>query len=586
MSGRAPVPPGVRALLARLRGEFAAVAVLSVVLNILLLGGSVYMMLVYDSVLPSRSLPTLFGLLLMLVVVYAFQAVFDTMRAHILGDVANRFAAALAPQVHRAMVDGALRGARSPGDGLGPLRDLESIRAFLSGPGPTTLIDLPWILFFAAILTTLHWALGVTVLLGGGLLVGLTYATHRRTRVPTERLGAMAAWRNALAEGNLRHAELMAAMGMGGRMQDRWSGVDRYFLAAHRSAARAVGTLGGLGRVGRMLLQSTVLTVGAVLVIDGEASGGVIFASSILAARALAPVDQAIANWRSFLAARQGWGRLCVLLEQPPADPAERLSLPLPRREVRVEHVSVAPPGSARPTVEDIRCVLEAGDALAVIGPSAAGKTSFGRTLLGLWPAVAGEIRLDGAAMDQWAPDRLGAAFGYLPQSVELLEGTVAENIARFEAHAPAEAVIAAAAAAGAHAMIIALPQGYDTPVAAGGAGLSMGQQQRIALARALYRDPFLVVLDEPNSNLDAAGDAALGQAIGMMRARGGIVVVIAHRASVLAHVNKTMLLRNGRMELFGMRDAVAEFLARRGAAAAVPPPRPATGSAVGEETA
>ncbi|PAX07774.1 type I secretion system permease/ATPase [Sphingomonas lenta] len=554
----------LKAAVARYRTAFITVAILSAVLNVLLLAGSIYMMMVYDSVLPSNSVPTLLSLLALLVVVYAFQGLFDTMRQRILSDVAAGLDRQLALRVQGAIAEARLRGARMPGDGLTVMRDLDQVRGFLASAGPAALIDLPWILFFLLILFMLHYWLGVTALVGAIILIALTALTDRRTRQPVAALTQLSALRNGAAESNLRHVEVLSALGMRTRMQERWAEINDQFLAANDRMGRAVGVLGGIGRVFRLLLQSLVLTVGALLVIDGEASGGVIFASSILAGRALAPVDGAIANWRNFSAARQGWARLADLLGRVPGEPAVSTILPRPTRELLVQQLVVAPPGTQRVTVQNADFRLEAGDALGVIGPSAAGKTSLGRALIGVWRPARGAVRLDGATLDQWHPDSLGEFIGYLPQTVELLEGTVAQNISRFEPEPDSEAVIAAAQVAGVHEMIVSLPQGYETPVGADGSELSAGQRQRIGLARALYRDPFLVLLDEPNSNLDAAGEQALERAVRAIRDRGGIAVLIAHRPSALAQVNKVCFMREGRIEAFGPRDEVLAKITAR----------------------
>lgn len=542
---------------ARYRTAFVTVAVLSAVLNVLLLGGSIYMMLVYDSVLPSHSVPTLLGLLAMIVVVYVFQGMFDAMRGRILADVASGLDQQLSRRIQSVIAEMSLRGAKGPGDGLTAMRDLDQIRAFLAGSGPATLIDLPWILFFLAILFLLHFWLGVTALVGAAILIALTVLTDRKTKEPVAQLTQISAVRNGAAESNLRHAELLTALGMRTRMQDRWAEVNDHFLAANDRMGRTVGTLGGVSKMFRLLLQSLILTVGALLVINGQASGGVIFASSILAGRALAPVDQAIGNWRGFTAARQGWRRLNEMLARVPGDLAVSTVLPRPARELAVQDLVVAPPGTQRVTVQGANFRLAAGDALGVVGPSAAGKTSLGRALIGVWRPVRGSVRLDGATLDQWHPDTLGAFMGYLPQSVELLEGTVAENIARFDPEPDSDAVIAAARTAGVHDMIVGLPQGYETAVGADGSALSAGQRQRIGLARALYGDPFLVLLDEPNSNLDAEGEQALERAVAAIRGRGGVAILIAHRPSALAQVSHVCFMRDGRIEAFGPRDEI-----------------------------
>lgn len=541
----------------RYRSALVSVGVLSAVHNILLLGGSLYMMMVYDSVLPSHSLPTLFGLLIMITIVYLFQGFFDQLRSRLLGDVANGLDRRLSPRVQRAMAERTLRSPAQTGDSLGPMRDLDQIRGFLSGSGPTTLIDIPWILFFLAILFLLHVYLGLTALIGALVLIALAFLTERAVRAPSEQLSSVAATRNGLAATGLRHVELLTALGMRQRMQDRWAGVNGDYQQAQHRMARAVGTLGGASRIFRLFLQSLILTVGALLVIDGQASGGVIFASSILSSRALAPVDQAIGNWRGFMAARLAWRRLNLFLQQAGQGDAARTVLPPPARELRVEQLFVGPPGHPAPTVQGVDFRLEAGSALAVVGPSAAGKTTLGRALIGLWRPVRGAVRLDGAGLDQWDSERLGVSIGYLPQLVELMEGKIAANIARLDPDAGSPAIIAAAKAAGVHDMIVAMPRGYDTPIGPDGGNLSAGQRQRIGLARALYGDPFLVLLDEPNANLDAEGDSALEQAIRGIRARGGIAVVIAHRPSAVAACDKALIMRDGRMEAFGPRDEV-----------------------------
>jgi ATP-binding cassette subfamily C protein len=352
-------------------------------------------------------------------------------------------------------------------------------------------------------------------------------------------------------------------------LTSHWSKVNADYLASNRRASDAAGGFGAISKVLRIMLQSAVLGVGAYLVIYQQASAGIIIAGSILSARALAPVDIAIANWRGWVGARQSWARLRTLLAKIPAD-SEPMPLEAPHKSLLVENASVIPPGEHKAVVRDLSLKLARGNALGVIGPSASGKSSFARMLVGYWALAQGKVCLDGASLGQWAPDTLGRYIGYLPQHLELLNGTVAQNISRFEPNADPKAIRAAAAAAGVHDMIVSLENGYDTLVGEGGTALSAGQAQRIALARALYRDPFLVVLDEPNSNLDAEGDAALTQAILGIRARGGIAVVIAHRPSAIAGVDLVLAMKEGRGVAFGPKDEVlAKVLHRE------PPPRP-----------
>ncbi len=551
------------AALARYRAAFVAVAALSAVLNVLLLGSSIYMMLVYDSVLPSHSVPTLVGLLAMAAAAYVFQGLFEGLRTRILNAIAAGLDRDISPRVQRTIFEARQKGVKMPGDGLSLMRDFDQIRGFLSGPGPGTLIDLPWIVVFLIVLSLLHYWLGLTALIGAILLFGLTLVTDRLTRRAAQQSGQIAAYRNGMAEDVLRHSELLTALGMRNRLQTRWEDIN----AAHRTTqlqlAETVGLYSGVSKVARMFLQSVILSVGALLVIDGKASGGVIFASSILSGRALAPVDAAIANWKSLAAARIGWKRVNDLLRRASPEEGTMMLLPAPTRQLVVENLVVAPPGTQRVTVNGVSFRLHAGDALAIVGPSAAGKTSLGRALVDIWRPMRGSVRLDGATLDQWPADTLGEHLGYLPQAVELLEGTVADNIARFEPEYSSEAVIAAARAADVHHLIVQLPEGYQTLIGAAGAELSAGQRQRIGLARALYKDPFLVLLDEPNSNLDAEGEAALGRAVAGVRKRGGIVVLIAHRPAALTQVSHVLLIRNGRAEAFGPRDDVLARIAK-----------------------
>lgn len=563
----------VRAL-AHSRQALIAVAVLSGLLNILLLAGPIYLLLIYDSVMPSGSVPTLMALLLIVAIAYIFQAVFDGLRSRILGNVAALFDCEVTGHVQDLVATSRLRGERDAGDGMTPVRDLDSIRSFLAGPGPGALLDLPWILLFLSFLTLLHVWLGVTAFVGALVLIGLTLFNDRVSREPIRRVSQAIAARSRTALDTQRQIELVHALGMRSRMKRRWEGVNTSFMAEQDLLARQTGLFGVGSKVFRLFLQSLVLTVGALLYLSGQASGGIVFAASILAARALAPVDQAIANWRGFTAGRQGWARLAERLPEDSVPDEMATELPPPEAELRVEGLAVSGPGMNRLILRNVHFVLEAGDALGLIGPSAAGKTSLVRTLVGIWPPLAGKVRLDGAALDQWDSDMLGAHLGYLPQQVDFFEGTIAQNIARLDPQASAEAIIAAARSAGVHEMILLLPQGYDTTLGADGTDLSAGQRQRIGLARALYGDPFLVVLDEPNSNLDADGEKALEETVERLRKRKAITVLVAHRPSALAKVNKVAVLKDGSMADFGPRGEVLDRLGigkNATAAAAVP---------------
>ncbi|MFM2271401.1 MAG: hypothetical protein RL702_466 [Pseudomonadota bacterium] len=539
------------------RARFAVVAVCSILINILTFAGSLYMLLVYDSVLPSRSVPTLTGLFVMLVVIFLFQFAFEQIRSEALLGIANHLRSDLFRPVHYATINSTLRRGKGESDRLQPIRDLDQVHAFLSGMGPAAIIDLPWVLLFLIVLTALHWTLGLTALLGTLVLTALTLATNRRTESGTRDLTIATGRRSEASLTELRLAESAWAMGMQRRLIDKTCAWDGQLVQAQTGLSRTMSKLGGAGRLFRVFLQSVVLTVGALLVIDGDASGGVIIAASVLTGRALAPVDQAIANWRSFAAARSGWARLVALLAQFPQPEPRSVRLARPHGALELQDVWVAPPGSQLAVVAGASLQLRPGQALAVVGPSAAGKSSLAKTILGIWKPQRGDIRIDGATYDQWDADEIGGAFGYVAQQVELVEGTVAENIARFDPEATSDLVIAAARAAGLHDIILGLPDGYETRLGGGTFELSAGQRQRFGLARALYRDPHLVVLDEANSNLDAAGDEALARAIEGVKARGGMVVMITHRPATLGPVTHIALMQAGRIVDLDTRDAV-----------------------------
>jgi ATP-binding cassette, subfamily C, type I secretion system permease/ATPase len=452
-------------------------------------------------------------------------------------------------------------GARS--DGTQPLRDLDAVRSYLSGLGPVALFDLPWIPLYLAICFAFHPLIGLTALAGAIILIALTLMTEILMRAPTKAATEAAVVRSGLAEASRRNAEALVAMGMASRTASRWSEANRQYMRSQQQASDLGGGLGATSKVLRMMLQSVVLAVGAYLVINQEASAGIIIAGSILSARALAPVDLAIANWKGFVAARQSWQRLNKLLTISAA-PSVPMQLQPPVQRLTVEGVSANPPGVAKAVVQDATFELEAGQGLGIIGPSGSGKSSLVRLLVGVWQPVRGKVRLDGAALDQWSPDELGPHIGYLPQDVELLAGTVAENISRFEAEADTDAVIAAAKAVGVHDLVVRLPAGYETPIGEQGSALSAGQAQRIALARAFYRDPFLVVLDEPNSNLDAEGEEALTRAILGVRERKGIVVVVAHRPSAIAGVDRLLMMNQGKVQAVGPKEEVLSKVLQR----------------------
>jgi PrtD family type I secretion system ABC transporter len=563
--------PGVRPselgeALRACRTAFIGVGVMSCMINLLYLTGSLFMLEVYDRVLPSRSVPTLVGLIILAGGLYVAQGILDLIRGRILG----RIGTSLDEQLNARVFDIVVRlpltaGARN--EGLQPLRDLDNVRSFLGGMGPGAFFDLPWLPFYLAICFAFHVLIGVTALVGAVILVTLTVMTEFMSRTPAREALGLAARRNDLAAASRRNAEVLVAMGMSGRLSRRWSKANQNYLDGNQRASDVSGGLSAAAKVMRMMLQSAVLAVGAYLVIHQEATAGIIIAGSILAARALAPVDLAIAHWKSFVAARQSWHRLNRLLDSMPARATPTL-LQNPSSRLSVEAVSLVPPGDQRLIVQDVTFALTAGNGLGIIGPSGSGKSSLVRALVGVWQPARGKVRVDGAALDQWSSDVLGRHIGYLPQDVELFAGSVAQNICRFDPEATSEGIIGAAKEAGVHEMIIKMREGYDTQIGEQGTALSAGQAQRVALARALYGDPFLIVLDEPNSNLDTEGDEALTRAIRGARERGAIVVVVAHRPIGIEAVDQLLVLRDGRMQAFGPKETVlAQVLQQRVAA-------------------
>lgn len=549
-----PASDPVKSVLHAHRGTLIGVGVFSALLNVLMLTSPVFMMQVYDRVLNSRSMPTLVALLVVAGLLLVLMGVLDHLRAVVLGRVGLAVDMALRNAVFDAVVHGALLR-RGQGDGQQTLRDLDTLRGFLGGPGLAVVFDLPWIPVYLLVCFAFHPLLGALALAGALVLTVLMLLglriSKRSALIATEALGR----RNGHLEGARRNAETLQALGMAGPIRQRWQDAHREALITQVKAAETGGAIAAFTRAFRILLQMLLLALGAWLVIGAMATPGVMLAASVLAGRALAPLEQAIAQWRGFVQFREARARLALLT--PAAADAHRTALPAPCRSLTLDHVCVAPPASAFATLQGVSFALKAGDAMAVVGPSAAGKSTLARALIDVWPVVRGEIRLDGAEIGQWSREDRGRFTGYLPQAVDLFEGTIGENIARFSPEAEDAAIIAAAREAGAHEMILRLPQGYDTVIGESGFALSAGQKQRIGLARALFGSPFLVLLDEPNANLDAEGEAALGRAIRAVRARGGIVILMAHRPAALAEVGHVLFIREGRQAAFGPREAV-----------------------------
>jgi len=576
VAGDDPVAVGLRDSARRMVG----IAVFSGVVNLLMLSGSLYMLQVYDRVIPSRNIATLLGLSLMVLLAYLIQGYFEALRTRMLARVATLFDVGMQESIHTALATLPLRGV-SPMLLQQPLRDLDQVRNFMSGMGPTAFLDMPWIPIFLVILFLFHPAIGMTALLGTIAIIAMTLLTERLSRGAVRAAMDSSARRQVLADTTQRNAEVIRALGMIDRFTVRWSKANERYLRENIRATDLYANLGSGAKLLRYVLQSGMLGIGAYLVVIDQASGGIMIASSIMMGRALAPVEIALGTWKQLVAARQVLVRLrdiCKVTAKPPAPP---VSLPRPCRELSVEALAVAAPGMDKPIVSDISFSLKAGMGLVLLGASASGKTSLSRALVGIWPAKHGVVRLDGAAIDQWCNEDLGRHIGYLPQDVALLDGTVAENICRFDEKATSDEVLKAAQIAGVHDIILRLPEGYATRIGQGGMSLSAGQRQRIGLARAVFGDPFLVVLDEPNANLDADGENSLGCAIETLRGNGSIVIVISHRPSALAVLNMAMVLYEGKAIAFGpceeifarIRETGRPDPAARAAAARTAPP-------------
>jgi len=532
------------------------VAVFSGVINILMLSGSLYMLQVYDRVIPSRNVQTLLGLSLIVLLAYVAQGYFDALRSRMLCRVGTMFDAGLQESIHTALATLPLRGVK-PVLMQQPLRDLDQVRAFMSSMGPTAFLDMPWIPIFLIALFMFHPVIGITALLGMAMIVAMTLLTERMSRGAARAAMDSSAQRQVLADTTQRNAEVIRALGMTDRFTVRWSQANERYLRENIRATDVYANLGSGAKVLRYILQSGMLGIGAYLVVADKASGGIMIASSIMMGRALAPVEVALGTWKQLVAARQSITRLREICKATAAPVVPPVVLPRPFRELSVQNLAVAAPASEKPIVSNVSFALKAGMGLALLGASASGKTSLSKALVGIWPAQSGVVRLDGAALDQWRNEDLGKYVGYLPQEVGLFDGTVAENICRFDETATSDAILKAAQIAGVHDIILRLPEGYATRIGEGGMALSAGQRQRVGLARAVFGDPFLLVLDEPNANLDAEGEAALTRAIQIMRHNKCIVIVISHRPSALAALNMAMILYEGKAIAFGPSEEI-----------------------------
>lgn len=558
-----------RSSIAYLRRNFIVAGIFSCFVNLLMLTGPLFMLQVYDRVLSSGSVETLIALAVLALMLYGFMAIIDIIRSRVLIAVAHGFEARLSKPAFWSDLTGALRRG-PPSKATQATADLSQVRSFMSSPGLAALFDLPWIPLYLGLVFMLHVWLGLVAVAGAVLLVVIAVTSDILVRRASRDQRELSAECARISEASKRNVEAIEAMGMRANMVNLWRGSHDKLLVASTKAATLTGASSSVTKVFRLMLQSAMLAVGAYLVINNAATGGVMIAASIIMSRGLQPIEALVGHWRSLLAAQRSYQNLKSVLAMPQS--ATKMELPRPSQRLDVEEVSAVPPRSRKPNLQGVSFSLEAGEALAVIGATGSSKSTLGRVLTKVWPAAKGKVRLDGVPIDQYIDEDLGAAIGYLPQDVELFAGTIAQNIARFAEDASDEAVIAAAKAAGVHELITSLEGGYAANVGDHGTALSGGQRQRIGLARALYGDPFLIVLDEPNSNLDAAGEAALNKAVVQAKARGAIVVLIAHRPSVLAVVDKVAHFNAGQLIHFGNRDEVMAKLGQAPVPAAAKP--------------
>jgi PrtD family type I secretion system ABC transporter len=548
----------VRELLAPLRPLLVYAGLFSLAINLLLLAPPLYMLQVFDRVLSSRHTETLLVLTAVTVGALVLMALLDALRSRLLGAAAVALDRRLGPQLLDGLV---ARAARLGGAAyLGGLRDVATLRAFFNGQGLLALFDAPWLPLFLALVFLFHPVLGALALAGSAVMLLLAVLNERMTRRPLE--GAQAAARQAarFIDGSLRNAEVVSALGMVPAVTRRWARLNDDALLAQLRAGNAGGTLGGATKLTRQLVQTAMLAAGAWLVIKQDVTPGVMVAATIILGRALAPIETLVAGWRSLVEARTAWKSLKQLLSEANRD--AYIELPAPTGALEAERVTFAFPGAERPALRGISFGVQPGESLGIVGPSASGKSTLLRLALGVWKPGSGAMRIDGADAAAWPRERLGAHVGYLPQDVELFAGTVADNVARLAEPDPS-AVVRAAQRAHVHDMILRLPKGYDTEVGEGGQALSAGQRQRVALARTLYGDPRLVVLDEPNASLDHQGDEALLRTLEELKQAGVTVLIVAHRPSLLRGVDKLLVLREGAIDMFGPREVVMARLTR-----------------------
>jgi ATP-binding cassette subfamily C exporter for protease/lipase len=530
------------------KGTFYTIGTFSAVINLMALVPSLYMLQVYDRVLASRNEITLLMLTLLMLGAYLFSAGLELVRSFVLVRIGAKFDMQLNKRLYTAAFE---QNLKHSGTNAGQaLNDLTTLRQFLTGNALFAFFDAPWFPIYLAVIFLFQPWLGLFALCGVLVLIVLAIVNERITHAPLKEANSMAIASSSAATNNLRNAEVIESMGMLPNLMARWYKMHGKFLGLQADASQKAGSINSATKFVQTSLQSLVLGLGALLVLDNKITPGMMIAASILVGRTLAPVQQVIGVWKSWSSTRSAFERLTTLLETNPERPAG-MPLPAPQGRLTVEAVTAAPPGSRNPIVKSVSFGIMPGDVLGIIGPSGSGKSTLARLLVGVWPTMMGKVRLDGADIYAWNKAELGPHLGYLPQDIELFSGTIAENIARF-GEIDSEKVVQAAKRANVHDMILHLPEGYDTKLGDGGAGLSGGQKQRLGLARAMYGDPSLIVLDEPNSNLDEFGEQALVGAIMDLRKRGKTIVLITHRQSALGATTKLLVMREGSVQMFG----------------------------------
>ena len=535
------------------KGAVLSIGIFSFFINLLMLTGPIYMLQVYDRVLVSRSIPTLVSLSILMVGLYFLMGFLEFCRSRVLTRLARRFEKDLGADTLRGWLKA---GTNNQGQRFQPMNDLSTLKQFLSGSALGTIFDLPWVPFYIGVIFFLHWTLGVLGIIGCIIIVIAALYNEFSTRKSMKEISRLKLEERVLVQQSYRNADLVLALGMESNISRKWSDINQRVSNASLANTDISGNSSAFTKAFRMMIQSAILGLGGALAVKQIVTPGAMIAASIIMGRALSPLQMAIGQWRSFGQARISFDKLKAFYNFVP-DEKENITLPEPKGALSVSNLYAAPPNIERPILSGLNFNLEPGDGLGIIGPSGSGKSVLGRFLVGIWKPQSGEVRIDGVLHDQWSREQIGSKIGYLPQSVDLFDGTIGENISRFEIGDNSEAIYKSAEIAGIHEMIMKFPDGYATQIGEGGVILSGGQKQRIGLARAIYGNPVLVIMDEPNSNLDTMGEKALIDAISNLRRDKVTVILIAHRSGAISNLNKLLMIHSGRQVAFGDKEDV-----------------------------